>query len=243
MTTGLMRHFSRTKAHRDAMFRNLVSQLFQHGSIVSTHEKCLEASRMADRVITMAKKLKHHPNSAMEIQSRLSLAGDNSKLLSRVVGELAPRYKQRPGGYTRVLKLEPRLGDRAKQSVLELVDTPVVDAAGALQRGDIKLWLLCKTSIQNESESVGYSQLTLRNFSKMLKFRKNSHTFFTNDVLAVRKFIKQEQGLDWDEHRELKLVKQLRKQVLSEQAQPEQLQTQHETQGYTYVQERPQRQA
>lgn len=155
MTTGLMRHFSRTKAHRDSMFRNLVSQLFQHGSIVSTHEKCLEASRMAERIITMAKKLEQHPNSAREIQSRLSLAGDNSKLLRRVVNELAPRYQQRPGGYTRVLKLEPRLGDRAKQSVLELVDAPIVGENGTLQRGDLKLWLLCKAAIQNEASFAG----------------------------------------------------------------------------------------
>ncbi|SCV05183.1 LANO_0H01882g1_1 [Lachancea nothofagi CBS 11611] len=238
MTSGLMRHFSRTKSHRDSMFRNLVSQLLQHGSIVSTHEKCQEASRLAERIITMAKNLKKHPNSAKEIQSRLSLAGDNSKLLGRVISEIAPRYHNRPGGYTRVLKLEPRLGDRAKQSVLELVDTPILSKAGSFQRGDLKLWLLCKTAIANETSGSSYSVLTLQNFAKMLKFRPNHSEFFFRDVLAIRRFIKQEMGLSWDKAQEKKLVSQLQDQVLAMPAQPSK---EAQNMGYTIVQERPTR--
>ncbi|SCU80948.1 LAFA_0C01948g1_1 [Lachancea sp. 'fantastica'] len=238
MTRGLTRHFSRTKAHRDAMFRNLVTQLFQHGSIVSTHEKCQEAGRLAERIITMAKSLEKHPNSAKEIQSRLSLAGDSSKLLNRVVGDLAPRYQNRPGGYTRVMKLEPRLGDRAKQSILELVDAPVVDQNGAFQRGNIKLWLLCKTAIANETANVPYSPLTLQNFAKMLKFRTDATEFFSRDVLAVRRFIKQESEIPYDEAAELQAIAQLQKQI---NELPEQKPSTSKVLGYTMVAERPQR--
>ncbi|SCU97133.1 LAME_0F18646g1_1 [Lachancea meyersii CBS 8951] len=238
MTRGLTRHFSRTKAHRDAMFRNLVTQLFQHGSIVSTHEKCQEASRLAERIITMAKGLERHPNSAKEIQSRLSLAGDASHLLHRVVGELAPRYQNRPGGYTRILKLEPRLGDRAKQSVLELVDAPVVDKNGALQRGNIRLWLLCKTAIANETAGVAYSPLTLQNFAKMLKFRPDASEFFSRDVMAVRRFIKQEMGLPHDEATEHEIISKLQEQVT---ALPNHKLQSNNAPGYTLVAERPQR--
>ncbi|CEP64733.1 mitochondrial 54S ribosomal protein bL17m LALA0_S13e01794g [Lachancea lanzarotensis] len=239
MTRGLTRHFSRTKAHRDAMFRNLVTQLFQHGSIVSTHEKCQEAGRLAERIITMAKNLKKHPNSAKEIQSRLSLAGDSSKLLNRVVGELAPRYQTRPGGYTRVLKLEPRLGDRAKQSILELVDAPVVDQKGVFQRGNIKLWILCKTAIANETANVPYAPLTLQNFAKMFKFKSNRNEFFSRDVLAVRRFIKEDSKLPYDEATELQIIAQLQEQIktLPEQASSNTT----KTPGYTVVAERPSR--
>ncbi|SCU86988.1 LADA_0E01354g1_1 [Lachancea dasiensis] len=237
MTTGLMRHLSRTKAHRDAMFRNLVSQLFQHGSIVSTHEKCLEASRMADRIITMAKDLKKHPNSAKEIQSRLSLAGDNSKLLQRVTGELAPRYRSRPGGYTRVLKLEPRLGDRAKQSVLELVDSPVLGHDGAFQRGNLKLWLLCKNAIASESSNTAYTPLTLRNFAKMLKFKSNRKQF-VSELLAVRRFLKDEMSLPWIEAHERKTTSQLLKLATGSALEPPK---QVKPLGYVVMEERPQR--
>ena len=70
MTVGLARKLSRTKPHRDALLKNMVSQLLQHGSITSTHEKCKEASRVAERVITWAKKVNANPASPLrsEIQ-------------------------------------------------------------------------------------------------------------------------------------------------------------------------------
>lgn len=144
MTVGIARKLSRTKPHRDALLKNLVSQLFQHGTIVSTHEKCKEASKLAERLITFAKKVKDDPKSPLrkEIQSKLFLSGDNSKLMSKLLNEIGPRYLNRPGGYTRVMHLEKRLGDRATQSVLELVDSPVIDANGGLTRGNLKLALV-----------------------------------------------------------------------------------------------------
>lgn len=235
MTQGLARHFSRTKAHRDAMLKNLVTQLFQHGSIVSTHEKCQEASRLAERVITMAKKSDTQPRYLSEIQSRLMLAGDNRHLLQRVVREIAPRYQARPGGYTRILKLEPRLGDRAKQSVLELVDSPLFNSSGEFQRGNLKLWLLCKTVMANEAEGTQYSELTLTNLKKMLKFTDDVESFFTKHVLAVKKLIAEQEGVVWDKDRQLQLVKELKQQVVA-QIPPKQA-----DKGFVYVQQRPER--
>lgn len=71
----------------------------------------------------------------------------------------------------------------------------------------------------------------------MLKFRPDPHAFFVNDVMAVKKFIKQEQGLEWDEKHEIGLLEQLESQVLGLSAQPETSQIQKA--GYTFVNERP----
>ncbi|SCV03758.1 LAMI_0H10726g1_1 [Lachancea mirantina] len=215
MTQGLMRHFSRTKAHRDLMLRNMVTQLFQHGSIVSTHEKCKEVSRLADRVVTMAKKANQGRHYVSELQSRLSLAGDTRKLLKTILEEVGPRYKTRNGGYTRILKLEPRVGDAASQSVLELVDMPVLDSAGELKRGNMRLWLACKATIADELSGLNYTPLTLQNLYKLSKFKTNVAQFFQTDILAIRRFIKEKEDLEWNEVQEVKLVKELQNRVFA----------------------------
>ncbi|XDT05243.1 Ribosomal protein L17 [Nakaseomyces glabratus] len=109
MTAGIARRLSRDKPHREMMLRNLVTSLLEHGSVVSTHEKCMEASRLADRVIHWSKSAGHSSKYVSLIQSKLFLSGNNSGLLRKLCGEIAPRYVERPGGYTRVMKLEPRL--------------------------------------------------------------------------------------------------------------------------------------
>lgn len=199
MTVGLARKLSRTKPHRDALLKNLVTQLLQHGTIISTHEKCKEASRVAERVITWAKKVNQDPNSPLlsEIQSRLFLAGDNSKLMKTLLGDIAPRYMGRNGGYTRVLHLEPRLGDKARQSILELVDTPVTDTEGKLNRGNMKLWLLVKNAINDEATDKTYNVLTLKSLKKMLLGKTKEQ--LTSEILAIRKVLKVEQNANWDE--------------------------------------------
>lgn len=213
MTVGLARKLSRTKPHRDALLKNMVTQLLQHGSIVSTHEKCKEASRVAERVITWAKKVNENPASPLlsEIQARLFLSGDNSKLMKRLLGDIAPRYASRNGGYTRVLHLEPRLGDRARQSVLELVNTPVVDSQGNFSRGNMKLWLLVKSTMHDEACGKPYNALTLQSLRKMLLDKTPEQ--LAAEVLAVRRFLSEHQQEEWDETLEIGKVSQLLEQV------------------------------
>ena len=199
MTVGLARKLSRTKSHRDALLRNLVSQLFQHESIITTYEKCKETSRLAERIITSAKKYDHGNGSnryIRNIQSKLSLSGDNKHLLAKVVNELADRYKDRNGGFTRILKLEPRVGDKSKQATIELVDTPIITKNNGknitMQRGNIKFWLLMKTLLYNEINNEVYSPLTIKNLLKIYKTKANDPkklNHFKEEMICVRKLL------------------------------------------------------
>ncbi|GAV56340.1 hypothetical protein ZYGR_0BB01170 [Zygosaccharomyces rouxii] len=213
MTVGLARKLSRTKPHRDALLRNMVSQLLQHGSITSTHAKCKEASRVADRVINWAKIVHQNPSSPLlsQIQSRLHLSGDNSKLLKRLVSEIAPIYSNRNGGYTRVMHLEPRLSDRAPYSLLELVNTPVIDARGNFQRGNLKMWLMVKNTLADEQFGKPYSALTIKNLKKMTLDKSREQ--LSGEILAIRKFLVEEDGSHWDESQQQNAVQELLVQV------------------------------
>ncbi|MBK9208107.1 MAG: 50S ribosomal protein L17 [Anaerolineales bacterium] len=113
----------RTKGARIALRRNLIKQFFTHERIQTTKAKAAAIRGDAERLITLAR------NSAngTEIQKvnarRLAVSrlGDN-QLIKRLFDEIAPRFANRPGGYTRVMKLGPRRGDAAEMVILELVE-------------------------------------------------------------------------------------------------------------------------
>lgn len=112
------RKFGRTAAHRGMMFRNLVTELFRHERIQTTTPKAKEARSLAERLITYAK--------AGDLNSRRLAARKltDPEVLQKLFGEIGPRYADRPGGYTRILKLDGlRKGDAADMAILELVDT------------------------------------------------------------------------------------------------------------------------
>ncbi len=107
----------RTSAHRKAMFRNMVTSLLEHERLETTDAKAKELRRLADRMITLGKRGDLHAR-------RQALSVVRSKdVTAKLFGELAERYKERPGGYTRVLKLRRRVGDAAPLSLIELVDS------------------------------------------------------------------------------------------------------------------------
>ncbi len=112
------RHLNRTPEHKKAMLRNMVCSLFEHGRIVTTPAKAKEARPFAEKMITLAKKgTLHHRRIAL---SRL----DNKSIVSSLFSEIAPRYADRPGGYTRILHLaKTRIGDSAPQVIFELVES------------------------------------------------------------------------------------------------------------------------
>ena len=106
----------RTSAHRQAMVRNLVTALFEHERVETTDAKARELRRVADRMITLGKRGDLHAR-------RRALRVIRSKeVASKVFTNLADRYRERPGGYTRVIKLRTRVGDAAPMSIVELVD-------------------------------------------------------------------------------------------------------------------------
>lgn len=112
-----IKRFNRTTAHRLADGRNLVSSLFRHGRIVTTVPKAKEYRRMAERLITMAKKKDLH-----NYRRAISILQDK-EMAKKLFDEIAPVYQDRPGGYTRILRLSKnRLGDNAPRALFELVD-------------------------------------------------------------------------------------------------------------------------
>jgi large subunit ribosomal protein L17 len=110
------RHLGRNSSHRTALFRNLTRALFEHDRIITTVEKAKEVRRFVEKLITLAKRNTLHAR-------RLCLARlPDKEAVTKLFNEIAPRYKDRPGGYTRVIKRhERRLGDGGHTAFLELL--------------------------------------------------------------------------------------------------------------------------
>src|SRR6476469_7440578 len=120
----------RDSAHRKAMYANLAGSLIEHGRIKTTVAKAKAVKPFAEQMITLGKRGDLHAR-------RLALAGLRSQDVVHVLfAEVAPRFADRPGGYTRIVKLGPRQGDAAEMVFLELVDhdptgaRPTATAAG-----------------------------------------------------------------------------------------------------------------
>lgn len=109
------RRLGRTTSHRIAMMRNMVTSLFEHGRITTTDAKAKELRPVAEKLITLGKRGDLHA-----IRLAASYIRDK-KIVTRLFTTIAPQYKDRPGGYTRIVKLGYRTGDTAPLSVIELV--------------------------------------------------------------------------------------------------------------------------
>lgn len=110
------RKLGRPAAHRWSLYRNLVTDLLNHEKISTTLAKAKEAKGLADKMITLGKE-----GSLASRRRALAFIYDE-KVVEKVFSVYAPRYKTRPGGYTRLLKLGPREGDRAPMALLEMVE-------------------------------------------------------------------------------------------------------------------------
>jgi large subunit ribosomal protein L17 len=124
------RQLSRSSSHRSALRRNMAASLFQHGAIRTTEPKAKELRRFVEKLITHAKKNTLHARriviSALG-RDRAMYDKDESLMEKTVVqtlfDEIAPKYADRPGGYTRIIRLaERRIGDAGKQVILQLVE-------------------------------------------------------------------------------------------------------------------------
>ena len=109
------RKLGRTSAHRKAMLRNLVTDLLREGRITTTDTRAKEARRQAEKMITIAK-----PSHNQDRRHLLAYRNDEN-VVAKLFDEIAPKYADRQGGYTRILKLGPRQGDNAEMVFLELV--------------------------------------------------------------------------------------------------------------------------
>lgn len=112
------KHFNRTPNHRKAMLANLVTSLFERGRIQTTQARAREGRKLAERLITFAKRGDLHARRQVlrTVQERM--------VVKRLFDEIGPRFSDRNGGYTRIVKLGPRLGDRAPMVLFELLGEP-----------------------------------------------------------------------------------------------------------------------
>lgn len=110
-----LRKLGRRTDHRQAMLRNQVQSLLEAGRITTTLTRAKEAQRMADRMITLGKRGDLHARrQAMAYLYK-------REAVDQLFKEIAPKYAERSGGYTRVIKIGPRLGDGSEMAILELV--------------------------------------------------------------------------------------------------------------------------
>ncbi len=109
------RKLGRTTAHRTAMFRNQLASLVQHERIVTTLPKAKELRPLIERVVTRGR------DDSVAARRWVRKWLPNRDDVKKVFDDLGPRFKDRPGGYTRIVKLGPRKGDNAEMAVLEFV--------------------------------------------------------------------------------------------------------------------------
>ena len=119
------RKLGRNSSHRKAMFRNMAASLFRHETIKTTLPKAKELRRVVEPLITLAKE---------DGVANRRLAFDrlrDKEMVGKLFSDLGPRFKERPGGYLRILKTGPRPGDAAPMAIVQLVDGPADDADAA----------------------------------------------------------------------------------------------------------------
>ncbi|PDO11336.1 MAG: 50S ribosomal protein L17 [Candidatus Reconcilbacillus cellulovorans] len=117
------RKLGRDSSARKALFRDLVTDLFLYERIQTTEAKAKAVRSIAEKLITLAKRGDLHARRLAAAYVRKErLEGQDKDALQKLFSELAARYRERPGGYTRILKLGPRRGDAAPMVYLELVD-------------------------------------------------------------------------------------------------------------------------
>ena len=110
------RKLGRTSAHRRALFRNQLASLVEHERIITTLEKAKEMRPIFEKAITQGKR------GTLHARRRVRRFLSNRQLVKKLFDDIAPRFADRQGGYTRITKLGPRKGDGAEMAVLELVD-------------------------------------------------------------------------------------------------------------------------
>ena len=115
------RSLNRTSSHKQAMFRNMSVSLVRHEFIKTTVPKAKELRRVVEPLITMAKQ-----DSVAKRRLAFARLRDRNSV-TKLFNELGPRYRDRPGGYLRILKCGYRAGDRAPMAYVELVDRPAAE--------------------------------------------------------------------------------------------------------------------
>jgi large subunit ribosomal protein L17 len=151
------RHLGRDSQHRQALLRNILDKLFEFEQVHTTFAKAKAVQRVADKIITLGKR--------GDAESRSKAQGwlFRPQLLPKIFNEFALRYKDRQGGYTRVLRTEPKKEDQAPSAILEMVDSP----------NDMKFMLLARTLAHRRANGLAMNEITALNVRKVLANRAN----------------------------------------------------------------------
>jgi len=115
------RKLGRTSSHRKALFRNQLTALFTHERIITTVPKAKELRPIAERMVTMAR------TGTLAARRRVGAMISDKEIAKRLFDEIAPRFADRPGGYTRIMRLGRRHGDNAELAIIEFVDYELAD--------------------------------------------------------------------------------------------------------------------
>ncbi len=115
------RKLGRTSSHRKALFRNQLTALFTHERIITTVPKAKELRPIAERMVTMAR------TGSLAARRRVAAMISDRGVAKRLFDEIAPRFADRPGGYTRIMRLGRRHGDNAELAIIEFVDYELAD--------------------------------------------------------------------------------------------------------------------
>lgn len=118
------RRLNRSKGHRTALRRNLVQELLRHERIQTTKAKAAVARSSTEKIITLAKRGNAASDPARAVHARRLAAArlNDPEIVKKLFDDIAPRYAERQGGYTRIIKLGPRKGDAAEMVLIELVE-------------------------------------------------------------------------------------------------------------------------
>lgn len=112
---------SRDPAHRKAMLRNLATDLLDHERVTTTLAKAKAVRPVAERMVTLGKR------DTLHSRRQAARVLRDKGIVRKVFDELAPRYAERPGGYTRIMRLESRAGDHAEMAIIEMVEAGKAD--------------------------------------------------------------------------------------------------------------------
>jgi large subunit ribosomal protein L17 len=146
------RQLSRNSSHRHAMLRNMSVSLLRHETIRTTVPKAKELRRVVEPLITLAKK-------DSEANRRVAFARlRDAEVVEKLFSDLGSRFRARPGGYTRILRMMPRPGDSADMALMQLVDRPApvgVEAAPVAEEGGAKKKRAKKKAAEGATEEQG----------------------------------------------------------------------------------------
>ncbi|KAF1926094.1 50S ribosomal protein L17 [Didymella exigua CBS 183.55] len=180
MAGGHMKYraLSRSSSHRQALLRNLVTSLFKHESIATTWHKAKEAQRLAEKLVTLGKK-----NTDASRRRAQQIFYEPNDMVPKLFGPIRERYAARPGGYTRVLRIEPMKEDQAESAILELVDGPK----------DMRFAMTAKT-LARLSPSQKINDMTAKNVKRVTQFREDGMRQLQDMVQTMR--IEHDNGID-----------------------------------------------